>query len=347
MTQLQKWIDQLDQTNEKLSLKAEFQVVTPMFIGDGEQKADSIRPPAIKGALRFWWRALNWSRCLQQAGNETSALKQLHDEEAMLFGLAAKLDAQGNQEGGQGLFTLKVQQPAGFKTINDWPKDGNSPCGFLGFGLWKTNKDPQREAIPEDVIFKINLSFKSKVSVEQKQQLRDALAVFGLLGGLGSRARRGFGSIALTRLDDASYQFKNKDEYIKALKQHLPNLDADSAKDWHKAPVTCWSSKSALVYYGQDNLARKALDILNTTYKEIRGGMQQSQKARFGLPLAKFDPKNRRSSPFIMHIHPIGQEFVALTSILPAAFHHEYDLSQSEIEQPLSRLKQAAREQWL
>ncbi len=40
-------------------ITATYRVVTPMFIGDADQKATSLRPPSIKGALRFWWRALN------------------------------------------------------------------------------------------------------------------------------------------------------------------------------------------------------------------------------------------------------------------------------------------------
>jgi hypothetical protein len=42
------------------TLQATYRIVTPMFIGDAEQKATDLRPPSIKGALRFWWRALNW-----------------------------------------------------------------------------------------------------------------------------------------------------------------------------------------------------------------------------------------------------------------------------------------------
>ena len=48
------------------TLEATYRIVTPMFIGDAEQKATSLRPPSIKGALRFWWRALNWKSYLQK-----------------------------------------------------------------------------------------------------------------------------------------------------------------------------------------------------------------------------------------------------------------------------------------
>jgi CRISPR-associated protein Cmr1 len=47
---------------------ARFQIVTPMFLGGAGQKAEGIRPPSVKGALRFWWRALNWGRFRQAPG---------------------------------------------------------------------------------------------------------------------------------------------------------------------------------------------------------------------------------------------------------------------------------------
>ncbi|WP_373691017.1 RAMP superfamily CRISPR-associated protein [Endozoicomonas sp. ONNA2] len=33
-----------------------------MFLGDARSDAwtEKIRPSSLKGALRFWWRALNW-----------------------------------------------------------------------------------------------------------------------------------------------------------------------------------------------------------------------------------------------------------------------------------------------
>lgn len=46
------------------TITATFEIVTPMFLGDADQKATSIRPTAIKGALRFWWRALNGNMSL-------------------------------------------------------------------------------------------------------------------------------------------------------------------------------------------------------------------------------------------------------------------------------------------
>ncbi|MBE0508572.1 MAG: type III-B CRISPR module RAMP protein Cmr1 [Marinospirillum sp.] len=343
--QLEHWIEALEQ-HTPACLEAKFEIVTPMFIGDGDQRARSIRSASVKGALRFWWRALNWGRCLSQAqGDTTRALNQLHQEEARLFGAA--VSTQAENPGGQGLFTLKVSQPETLKVINDWPKDGNAACGFIGFGLWKTNKTSQREALAEGTRFLVSCQLKAQISAEQTRQLTDALAVFGLLGSLGSRARRGFGSLAIKELNGESYAFKSQAEYIQALQKHLQAVERPAANVAFTSPITAWSEASSVHFYAKKNNPRLALAQLSEIYKEARTGLNRQQKSRMGLPLADFDTQSRRTSPFIMHIHPLGTDYFALMSFLPAAFHPNYPLSQTEAEQPLHRLKQAAQEKWL
>src|SRR5262245_51634695 len=63
-------------------ITATFEIVTPMFMGGADPKRScELRVPSIKGALRFRWRALAWSRFEGQ-------LKDIHKEEARLFGSA-------------------------------------------------------------------------------------------------------------------------------------------------------------------------------------------------------------------------------------------------------------------
>jgi CRISPR-associated protein Cmr1 len=43
-------------------LEAVYKIVTPMFLSGADQEATELRPPTIKGVIRFWWRALACSR---------------------------------------------------------------------------------------------------------------------------------------------------------------------------------------------------------------------------------------------------------------------------------------------
>ena len=44
------------------TIEATFKVVTPMFMSGADQSQAELRTASIKGALRFWWRALAWER---------------------------------------------------------------------------------------------------------------------------------------------------------------------------------------------------------------------------------------------------------------------------------------------
>ena len=63
-------------------IEATYRVVTPMFCGgaDPERRAE-LRLPSFKGVLRFWWRALAWTRLDGDLG-------RIRREEDALFGSA-------------------------------------------------------------------------------------------------------------------------------------------------------------------------------------------------------------------------------------------------------------------
>ncbi|HPU57120.1 MAG TPA: type III-B CRISPR module RAMP protein Cmr1, partial [Verrucomicrobiota bacterium] len=45
------------------TLTATYRIVTPMFLGGANPESQAeLRISSIKGALRFWWRALMWGR---------------------------------------------------------------------------------------------------------------------------------------------------------------------------------------------------------------------------------------------------------------------------------------------
>ncbi|MBW2050399.1 MAG: type III-B CRISPR module RAMP protein Cmr1, partial [Deltaproteobacteria bacterium] len=54
----------------------EVEVVTPLFLGGADPRKAELRTPPIKGALRFWWRALYGS----------DDLKDMKEREGEIFG---------------------------------------------------------------------------------------------------------------------------------------------------------------------------------------------------------------------------------------------------------------------
>ena len=54
----------------------ECETITPMFLAGADGQTPELRAPSIKGALRFWWRAMHGHL----------SLKDLHDLEGKIFG---------------------------------------------------------------------------------------------------------------------------------------------------------------------------------------------------------------------------------------------------------------------
>ena len=207
-------IDIRHQLKRPTVIHATYRIVTPMFIGDAEQNATGIAPQSVKGALRFWWRALMWGeiRSQDQFNTDEKALRELHEQEAKLFGIAMdEQRAKEKQANGQGAFLLSVQQPTNAKqntTDKNKVHQDFKNCKtarYLAYGLMepfrnnKHNRDAgqlSRNCLNENQFFTVQLVFKA----EPEPSILDALKAFGLLGALGARARHGIGSISLEKI---------------------------------------------------------------------------------------------------------------------------------------------------
>ncbi len=309
-------------------IEATYHIVTPMFIGGANHDpSDGIRPPSFKGALRFWWRALNWGRFYQEKpGDEAAALRALHSEECRLFGRAAKTE-NGHQVGGQGVFLLSVtKQPVLESLVSDWPnghtaRGEQSKSGYLGLGLFPMGEHKRRKAIKEGQSFTVTFTWKPNTKDEDQQSILDACKALGLFGGLGSRSRKAFGSIAIERLAEHNFHYETLEAYTASCKKLLQaNMD-------YLPPYSAISPWIKFALGQQKNDARGAHSALANVYLNTRGQggeVKGRSKLAFGLPLKGYDEK-RRASPVMMHIHPVGQKFVSACLFLPADFHYEYE----------------------
>ncbi len=296
------------------TIEATYRIVTPMFIGGANQDpSDGIRPPSFKGALRFWWRALNWGKFYQDCdGDEAAALKALHKKESELFGSAAK-----DGKGGQGAFLLTLAELGMRKTINDWPKP-NTGAGYLAYGILaskggKRGKPvPHRIGIVENHKFKVQLAFRLNSKQEDIDSIREAVETLGLVGGLGSRSRRGFGSLSTESL-------KSLEEY----KSDLERLFLPSTK---LAPFTAFSNKTLIQTLEPFQDVKKAIESVGKKYKEHRASIinDRHKRVSYGLPLQAVDEKNRRASPLLIHIQALADgTFLPVVMFLPSSkFHH-------------------------
>jgi CRISPR-associated protein Cmr1 len=262
------------------TLEATYRIITPMFIGDAEQKATDLRPPSIKGALRFWWRALNWKN--------VDSLKDLHEKESRLFGSAAT----DNDGGGQGCFLLQVTLDSDVKPLE--PKillqkyplhNQNGYIYLLGQGLYQRAQARAtylRSALPATSTFKISLCFRRNADKQQRKSMAETLLLFGMMGGLGSRGRRGFGSIAIQELDgDENYQVpKNIEEYKMTLKEMCQSLPVDLP------PFTAFSKESRIDVSLTGNNAQELLNNIGSQMNSYRSFKSQEKNFKLDHDLA-------------------------------------------------------------
>lgn len=335
----------------KKKIEAEFTIVTPMFIGDANQEAHDVRPPSLKGALRFWWRALNWGRMLvAEKGDTEQALRALHGREARLFGLATS-----DKAGGQGVFLLSLKQDV--KVQNQGLKMNGAQLYLLGQGLAKGSTT--RSALTGT--FTASLLFRPGTKAEDQHSVAEALFAFGLLGGLGSRARHGMGSVSLTGWQGDGFSVpQTRADYTKAVKgllaelpEALPPFTAFSrqcridisaeGKQPNALLTTVGGELQMYRSFGQNGkVAGKPAernfvhdhDLVQAVTKGTRIS-KAPRRSVFGLPhnyyfssTGKVDinyapggDDARRASPLLLHIHclPDGT-CLAVHTLLPATF---------------------------
>ncbi|GIW37723.1 MAG: type III-B CRISPR module RAMP protein Cmr1 [Meiothermus sp.] len=205
--------------------------VTPLFGGSANVREvdpeNPVRAASVRGHLRFWWRAT--------VGAQYASAEELFKVEEEIWGSAKK----------HGRVALRVpEQAAGeSKKPSDLvPDRGTARTGPMEkFFLHPFNPN-QGEGLPEAsglvwVAFTLELNV-TRLSPEEKEQLKTALRAWIAFGGLGARTRRGVG--ALEALSDVS-------DWLPASPNQL--------KDWFaaspKAEPQHTTLAGAVVYLGQ------------------------------------------------------------------------------------------------
>jgi len=172
-------------------LTVTLKTITPLFLGGAEpdQKAE-LRVPPIKATMRFWYRAVD---------------PEYKKHEHEIF---------GSTEHGQGVFSMRFKNDKhAINVLNGFMKHHynlftsgsgrNSKNGmiYLGFPLETGTPDrdnhKQRKFINVGEIIEFELIFRKDPDEKIRKGILASLWLLGHIGGLGSRSRRGFGTVAL------------------------------------------------------------------------------------------------------------------------------------------------------
>lgn len=187
---------------EKLVFECE--TITPMFLGGADGNAE-LRPPSIKAALRFWWRALNGGL----------SLEDLKKKEAEIFG------GSGDNEG-KSKFSIRVDKK-NIKTNQKLLQSFRVPAinhhsinisilDYLTFGPCSYNKNIKSNVYNRtymEIGSKFDLVFFYDNNFIKKTEIFDLLFLVSCIGGLGAKARNGFGRFLIKNNEIPEGHFKN------------------------------------------------------------------------------------------------------------------------------------------
>ena len=154
------------------------ETITPMFLAGADGQTPELRAPSIKGALRFWWRAMHGHL----------PVDKLKEKESLIFG--------GTERSGRSNVIIRVTHPA--LNIDNSELVPHKP--FM-----------KQEAIQIEQDFDVLLTLTRTIQGFSLDQLRALFILTCVLGGFGKRVRRGMGSVHIKKCSDENHLPKNID----------------------------------------------------------------------------------------------------------------------------------------
>lgn len=239
-----------------LALEATYELATPAFLAGADRNRPEVRLPSLKGALRFWWRALQ--------ARHVQSLQALRAREDMLFGsaelgqscvsmrLLSPLELRSEQRLGQG--TLVAQMFPRAQSGRGEPRVHG--LLYLGYGVIDTvSRTLSRACLQAPLEVRIRLTwrpFRGKDIDDASRHTRDearaelcqALQALGLLGGIGARSRRGFGSLVLRRLANEGGSTWQAPASPETLRDAIASLYASNSRAPAAARLPEWTALS-------------------------------------------------------------------------------------------------------
>lgn len=326
-------------------LKVTFRIVTPLFLAGANQQQAEFRLPSLKGALRFWYRAVD---------------PEYRKWEGKIFGSTDPGE-------GQSRFLMRSSSIK-WKSI-PYSENCFKDIKYLGFSFILGQKEQgeikKRSHLIGNKKFTVSFMlrpFKEKEDTKTEEPLQywrrlmASLWLLGHIGGLGSRSRRGFGTLALERWDGGGIP------EVEQIKKELPIAHREtSMEDWKGAfsqgikliqswfdgyPISDHSvidSESVFLYYSNEREYftnwRSAMSVVDKSLSSFRKYRDEENckdnkinRLALGLPREFSNQKSktttrycheyndRIASPVWIRIIKIGDRYYPVIFILSTPF---------------------------
>jgi CRISPR-associated protein Cmr1 len=333
-------------------IECKIEILTPMFLGGASQTAGGkalgeLRTQSIKGALRYWYRALLGPINVTQ-------------HESALFGSSDEsVGASKVRIAVSGKTLLRYYDKPQFPEIKEHlfrhPTKGFpvNPLNYLAYGPVDNNKRIARTAFSPGGVFGLSLSLERHADI-QLADLYKSLYLLLNFGGLGSRSRKGYGALNLL---NAQTVFEAQDWFVPGSPgQTLKSIINGKAPvrplyrkeySYLDADTKLWLSKKAVATW------EEGLSILGHDYHGWRQVLPvDSGRENLGTPLLHGNPtfaNKRRASPYYLTLFKldtatykygvlhIPSDYSKGTPIPSIAQREAHDAFQNEISKTAAR----------
>jgi CRISPR-associated protein Cmr1 len=277
-----------------------YKVVTPLFCGGARGDVAEVRVPSVKGVLRWWWRALAWSR----HGDD---LDELHGREASLFGSA---------KAGQSKVIMHLvpsAAPRALRAGDVLTLDGKvvgDGARYLGYGVMEAfrrenkreNKQIEAGQLTRACLephFEIKLALRARnLEPQQRASLLAALRALGLLGGIGAKNRKGYGSLVLQSISANNEPIWSPPASIDALEAEIASLLPAAATSAALPAYTALSPRTRVVLCaGRER--QSPLDLLDAIGREM---VRYRSWGHNGMVLGRPSEKNFKPDHDLMRV---------------------------------------------
>lgn len=217
-----------------------------MFLAGADGQTPELRPASIKGALRFWWRAMHGHLKLEELKKKEDAIFG----SASNYGIKSKLTIR----------VLGTQPPVSTVPLPDRRKKTYGDkyriniLDYMAYGMVQYDNNQRRNILARHYIgageiFNLKLTLNTDFSAE----ILKAFYLLSEFGGLGAKSRNGYGS----------FKVINGDEHL----NHV------SIKSFENTPPSSFSSLSKESKLDEENGFRSwedALFFLGESYQIAR-----------------------------------------------------------------------------
>ncbi len=231
-----------------------YELVTPAFLEGFSPESPSVRlrESSLKGVLRFWWRALAYSYYEGQ-------LARIHNHDMAIF---------GSPRSQSSLLFLPCTATTPLHVKDDaFPPSRYPGMKYLGYGLGGSRgaKNIPYIAAP----WRFTMTIISRQPFDPL--VLDAVKVLGLIGGIGRRTRRGFGSLHIIDIKqngDTIWQGpRTVADFMQTWRHVLSHVSSNSDA---LPPYTAFSNKTALYLLDQRSTLCPLWDDIGSRFQNYR-----------------------------------------------------------------------------